>query len=184
MLLTVVQSPTSFEALRAVNNVVYGTFREACLEMGLLEDDGEWATCLQEATLIQTGFQLRSLFIRLLIGNTPTMLELLWMRFREHLCDDLGHRLQVDRNIQEPTNEDINDFGLFLMEGILHTEYNKSLREFPAMPLPTLDWNVGPPPNPFITEQRLWNRDTLEGTLQRCIPLLNQEQLASYTVIL
>ena len=71
-----------------------------------------------------------------------------------------------------------------MIEGILHTEYNKSLREFPAMPLPTLDWNVGPPPNPFITEQRSWNRDTLEGTVQRCILLLNQEQLASYTIIL
>ena len=152
--------------------------------MGLLEDDGEWATCLQEAALIQTGFQLRSLFIRLLTGNTPTMPELLWMRFREHLCDDLGHRLQIDRNIQEPTNEDIYDFVLFLMEGIFHTEYNKSLREFPAMPFPTLDWNVGPPRNPFITEQRSWNRDTLEGTVQRYIPLLNQEQLANYTVIL
>lgn len=35
--------------MRTVNNVVYGTSKEACVAAGLLEDDNEWLLCMQEA---------------------------------------------------------------------------------------------------------------------------------------
>ena len=55
MLLTVVKGPTSFAHLHTVNGTLYLTFHEACLACGLLEDDGEWRQCLQEAATLQTG---------------------------------------------------------------------------------------------------------------------------------
>ena len=54
-LLTVVKGPTSFAHLCTVNGTLYPTFRETCLARGLLEDDGEWRQCLQEAAMLQTG---------------------------------------------------------------------------------------------------------------------------------
>ena len=40
-LLMVVKGPTSFEDLRTVDGMLCGSFHEACLKWGLLEDDGE-----------------------------------------------------------------------------------------------------------------------------------------------
>jgi hypothetical protein len=42
LLLTTVKGATSFEHLCTVNDVVYGSFKEACFARGLLEDDREW----------------------------------------------------------------------------------------------------------------------------------------------
>ena len=41
LLLTIVTGATSFANLRTVNNFPYNTFKEACLALGLLEDDYE-----------------------------------------------------------------------------------------------------------------------------------------------
>jgi hypothetical protein len=46
-----------------------------------LEDDREWIQCLEEASAMQTGSQLHSLFITILIGGNPTKPEDLWDRF-------------------------------------------------------------------------------------------------------
>ena len=42
LLFTVVRGATSFENLRTVDGIVFPTFKEACISLGLLENDGEW----------------------------------------------------------------------------------------------------------------------------------------------
>ena len=74
-LLTVVKGPTSFENLRTFGSITYPTFCEACLARGLLEDDGEWRQCLLEASVMQTGKQLRDLFATLLLFCSPAKPE-------------------------------------------------------------------------------------------------------------
>ena len=39
--------------------------------LGLLEDDGEWNECLCSAAIIQTGTQLRQLFVMILKESSP-----------------------------------------------------------------------------------------------------------------
>ena len=58
LLLTMVTGATSFANLCTVNNVQYDTYKEACLALGLLENDNEWAQCLTEAGEMQTGSSL------------------------------------------------------------------------------------------------------------------------------
>ena len=57
-LLTTVTGATSFANLQTVNNIQYDTYKEACLALGLLENDNEWAQCLTEARETQTGSSL------------------------------------------------------------------------------------------------------------------------------
>ncbi|CAG8777423.1 1802_t:CDS:2, partial [Cetraspora pellucida] len=62
LLLTVVRGPQSFDHLRVVNGIQYSMFKSACIALSLLEDDGKWKQCLEEASVMRSGSQLRALF--------------------------------------------------------------------------------------------------------------------------
>ncbi len=49
-LLTHVKEATSFDDLKSVNEHSYRSFKEACIYLGLLQDDAEWDACLREAS--------------------------------------------------------------------------------------------------------------------------------------
>ena len=49
LLLLHVRGATSYEDLRSVNGVVLGSFQEACIAKGLMENDQEWDRAIQEA---------------------------------------------------------------------------------------------------------------------------------------
>jgi hypothetical protein len=119
MLLTVVRGATSFEELRTVDGEVCETFHEACRRRGLLQDDGEWQLCLQEASITQTGSVMHSLFATMLqfcqIGDPCA----LWNHFETSICDDLQRALQ--RQGVDPIEEgDPVDYGIYLLDQLLH----------------------------------------------------------------
>ena len=62
LLLTSVRGPTGFEDLRTVNGVLKSLFREACKDLGLLEDDNEWNNCFDKAKVFSLGTVLCRLF--------------------------------------------------------------------------------------------------------------------------
>ncbi|CAG8484696.1 5830_t:CDS:2 [Acaulospora morrowiae] len=120
LLLIVIRGPQSFNHLKTVNNITHPTFKDACLALGLLEDDEEWIQCLEEAAVIYSGFQLRLLFAVILIHCTPTQPQDLGLCFRVNLCNDLLYRLSNEHAIREPTESQIFDFRLSLLDNILH----------------------------------------------------------------
>ncbi|PPQ82287.1 hypothetical protein CVT25_008437 [Psilocybe cyanescens] len=164
-LLTVVKGPKSFEDLRRVPGQAepLPTFYAACLARGLLEDDGEWRLCLQEACEMQTGTRLRHLFATLLLFGELAQPNTLWNEFRNHICDDLEWRLQA-------------------MEKILG-DSGHSLANFPGMPQPQQDWTALTL-NPLIAEQLNYNRDAERTELDARLPTLNDDQRAAYTRII
>ena len=138
-LLMIVRGPRSFEQLKTVDGEVCETFHEACLRRGLLEDDGEWEICLRDAAEIQTGSQLRHLFTTLLLFCTPTQPGMLWITFRDKICDDLRHKLcQLGRTAI--THDHVYDFGLHLIDSILQ-DSGHALSDFPTMPQSQMNWS-------------------------------------------
>jgi hypothetical protein len=137
-LLTVVRGATSFVSLRTVNGVEHPSFCQACLARGLLEDDNEWALCLEEAAVMQTGHQLRQLFATILKENWPLNDPVaLWDRFKVHICDDVQHKL-ILKGTPEPTEHQIYNYGLYLLNTILHGS-GRSLADYVPMPQPVED---------------------------------------------
>ncbi|KZP24541.1 hypothetical protein FIBSPDRAFT_665329, partial [Athelia psychrophila] len=61
---------------------------------------------------MQTGTRLRHLFATLLLFCSPSQPEILWNEFRQHICDDLRHRLVTSMGRENPTDETVYDFGL------------------------------------------------------------------------
>jgi hypothetical protein len=181
-LLSIVRGPRSFEDLLTYQGRRHSTFREVCLARGLLEDDGEWSQCLEEASHMQTGSQLRMLFAMLLIFCNPTHPDRLWMRFRVHICDDLRWRLQNIPNFANPSDEDVYDYGLFCLNQLL-AEHGRNLRNFPPMPCPVRrDWGtVTAEQNTYILNQRAPYQPEMERqAADQCEQEMNADQRVAY----
>ncbi len=58
MLLNKVKGPKNYDEIKAVNGVIYETFRGACDALGLLGDDLEWHQALDEASYWSSAAEL------------------------------------------------------------------------------------------------------------------------------
>ncbi len=181
LLLTVVKGATSFEALRTYHSRTYETFKLACRARGLLEDDGEWADCLQEASEMQTGSRLRSLFATLLCYCSPTSPDVLWESFKVHICDDLRHRL-VLMGRTSPSDADVFDYGLYLLDRSLR-ELGSSLSAHPEMPQPVSDWGRQME-NPYIAEQLDYDLEAERQAAEERIRMLTPSQNTAFTRVI
>ncbi|XP_023312434.1 uncharacterized protein LOC108916109, partial [Anoplophora glabripennis] len=92
LLLLHVQGSRSYEDLRTVNNVLYGTFREACQNRNLLADDTEWKRALREACARDMPQQLRNMFAFMLIFCEISDTRALWEEFKAHFMEDFQRR--------------------------------------------------------------------------------------------
>jgi len=123
-LLTIAKGAKNFDEIRMFDDTVHPIYKAACLAHGLLEDDGEWNQCLAEAGEMQTGSQLHPLFAHILLHCHPAEPAVLWQQHREKNCNNLQHRLTTHHDIPEPTNDQIYDYGLYLLDCILLTSGN------------------------------------------------------------
>ena len=176
-LLTVVCGPKSFDDLRTFEGILYPTFKDACNARGLLDDDGEWRLCLVDASQFQTETRLRHLFTSILLFCQVSCPEALWSEFREHICDDLRIR------INNPTNDQVFDYGLFLINQIL-SDSGYDLRNFPHMPLPVENWSTVTG-NLFIADQLSYNSEKERALFRQHLENVQQvpEQLDAFNTI-
>jgi hypothetical protein len=125
---------------------------------------------------MQTGYRLRQLFVTLLTFCEPAQPERLWQEFRHGICDDLEYRLRVV-GFENPTEEQIYDYGLFLLDNLLH-ESGRSLKEWPTMPQPQHRWQDHFA-NPLIVEQLNYNPEDEQAKFDERFRSLNPDQLAA-----
>ncbi|CAH1109476.1 unnamed protein product [Psylliodes chrysocephalus] len=76
LLLVNVTGPLSFHDIRKVDRQQYPTYKDACLALGLLEDDNHWDSMLAEAALNCTGTQIRLLFSKVLTTCFPARAQI------------------------------------------------------------------------------------------------------------
>ena len=81
----------------------------------------------------------------------------------------------------DPTDDQVFDYGLYLINRPL-CNGNKSLQDWPAMPLPQHNWTevVG---NRLIAEQHAYDNDEQTGLANQRIPTLNNGQRAAFDAI-
>jgi hypothetical protein len=80
MLLMIVKGARNYVDVRTFNNIVYNTFCEAC---GLLESDNEWTLLFDEAIVHATLYQLRQLFVMVVlccsVSNVCALFDKYWL---------------------------------------------------------------------------------------------------------
>jgi len=90
---------------------------------------------LEEEVGMQTGAQLRSLFVTILAFGVPSELRMLWENYKEHICDDCKVALQR-RGIVEPSIEQIESWALHSLRDAL-AKFSKTLEDF-GLPAPSV----------------------------------------------
>jgi hypothetical protein len=89
----------SFEALRSVDGVVLDTYKEACQQLGLLQDDREWQMVLEEADSEKSALVSRSLFVTIVLWCEPADPRALFERFWPDWTDDIKRKALVKRQV-------------------------------------------------------------------------------------
>lgn len=130
---------------------------------------------------MQTGTRLRQLFVTLLLFTEVAQPDLLWQEFREQICDDLEYRIRA-MGIDNPTEDSIYDYGLFLLDKLLQ-ESGRSLKDFPSMPSVQLEWESRMF-NSLIADQLNYDRVAERAVLDDQLDKLNPDQRSAYDRIL
>ncbi|XP_074374103.1 uncharacterized protein LOC141714484 [Apium graveolens] len=135
MLLNVVKGSTSFECIRTVNRVRYKTFKAACYALGLLDDDKEWIDCLNEAAIWANGYELRNLFVTILIYCQVSDASQLWKNTYTALSEDMTslQRKRFRNKELQMTEEQVEAYTLVEIETLMQ-KLGKSLRDIDGMP--------------------------------------------------
>jgi hypothetical protein len=182
LLLTCVRGATSFDDLYTFDSTRYPSFREACLAHGLLEDVREWHQCLTEASHMQIGRQLCHLFVTILCDCTPANPRELWDTFWPDICDDLRYQLRCHANIADPSDAQVQDYGLYLIDKLL-SHSGKRLEDWDSMPQFVENWGAvfG---NHLIVEQCEYDLEEQAQLATDCIACLNQDQQAAFEKIM
>lgn len=183
MLLNIVKGPTSFEDIRTVDEVSYGTFQEACYHRGILDSDKEWHCVLDDAAHYQSGKQLRELFVTLLLFSDVSDPLDLWKQHWRDLSDDILYmqkKLFGMPNLQL-TDEQIQSLALSDVDQILKKN-GRSLSDFPTMPSINTDV-LGTTQNRLVYEEYSYDRALLYTESCLMFSKLNQEQLKIFKAI-
>ena len=88
LLLLHVPGAKSYDDLKTVNGVICNTYKEACQNLNLLDDDNMWEETLDEAALVKMPRQMRQMFATLIVMNSPQDPLRLWNKYKKHLIED------------------------------------------------------------------------------------------------
>ena len=120
---------TSFEDLRTVDGVVCKTFRDACVQLGILSDDVEWDRALEEAcSIVINCHQLREFFAFILNNNEIHDSEALWQKYKNQFTADIQKNYysitNIPRSEWQYTQKMYNE-ALFRIEALLMETVDK-----------------------------------------------------------
>ncbi|CAN1837205.1 ATP-dependent DNA helicase pif1 [Linum perenne] len=184
MLLHTVRGCTSFEDIKTVNGVKYDTFKETCSAYGFLADDGEWNHCLREVSLTATSYQMRMLFVRMIMYCQVSDVSSLWRKNWHFLSDDIQalRRQQVNLPDLQMSADDQQNLCLLEIEKLLR-QFGKSLSDFPGLPIPLPDPFVSLT-NSLLAQELHYDHAALATQFEIEIIKLNAEQKVAYDEIM
>ncbi|GBM52328.1 hypothetical protein AVEN_126404-1 [Araneus ventricosus] len=120
----------SFKDLRIVNGIEYETYREACLALGLLENDNQWNEALKEVAYSYSPSKIRTLFALILSFCEPSSPNALWENNKDCMSEDILNKLRaVNRHIVSNYTDSIYNEALIKNEDKVLQMIGKSLSE-------------------------------------------------------
>jgi len=75
--------------LRTIGGTTYPSFKDACLSLGLLDDDKEFIDAINETSVWASGSYLRRFFASMLFSNSITRPLYVWEQTWKYLSYDV-----------------------------------------------------------------------------------------------
>lgn len=101
--------------------MLHKTFQDACIALGLTQNDQHWFRTMTEVATFASGEGLRKLFVHAMLFDVGDASQL-WETFWESLCDDLLPRLHRYQPPPENMDHPEWDLGLFLLSQMLEKQ--------------------------------------------------------------
>ncbi|XP_010451099.1 PREDICTED: uncharacterized protein LOC104733194 [Camelina sativa] len=184
VLLNIVKGATCFDDIKTVAGVIYGSNKEACYIRGLLDDDKEWHDVLKEVAQWASAYQIRYLFVTLLLYCEVANPRELWNKNWKYLAEDVQHNRRkvfhfTHLNLNE---EELEQYALIEIEELL-MENDKSLTHFQDMPVPdkAILQKIS---QRCFTEDLQVDIDKEKIDHGRLFPTLNEDQRKIYDAVL
>ena len=184
ILLHEVKGPRSFQDLKTYDGHEYATYREACRQRGLLEDDAQWEATLNEAKTSVTAPRMRSLFAMMLAYSCEISDPLrLWMLFREDFSDDFLREARIlGNNMTLDYSDAIFNKGLIALEKKV-LELGGQLLQNYGLPIPDRESSDGDLSREVLRETSYDINELNEYTATN-EPKLLEEQRRVYNTLL
>ena len=138
MLLNHRTGATSFSDMKVLNGTEYSIYKDVCLEMGLLEDDGEWLISMEEVSKYGVSGQIRATFAIILQYCQPTKPRILHDKFISFMSEDFIHKMKKEGGkdkLDEGEMEEVSNCVLRALDSELG-QMGTSLANFPELPTP------------------------------------------------
>ncbi|XP_045831092.1 uncharacterized protein LOC123922418 [Trifolium pratense] len=184
VLLTQQRGCTSYEDIKTVDGKICKTFQQACSELRLLKDDQEFKDAIKESYQTASGWQMRSLFVRLLNMNTMTNPFDVWNCTWKMLSDGILYNKRRELNLPDLQISDDDLKNLCLIEiAKLLTENGRTLNDYPSMPTPVVE-DVNTFHNKLIADELNYDKVQLAALHESLVQKLTEEQHGVYQQIM
>ncbi|GFR23838.1 uncharacterized protein TNCT_305271 [Trichonephila clavata] len=174
LLLVNATGPLSFQDICKVNGQQYLTYKDACLALGLLEDDNQWDCILTEAGLNCTAIQIHLLYAIVWTTCFPARADTLWDNHKDSMTDDILHRHLTRLNDQTITFSDaMYNEALIAIEDICIVIANLPLSHFG---IHSPNGSATTSTNTEGNRELQYNIAEMAAIVTRNVPLLTEEQ--------
>lgn len=182
LLLVNVTGPLSFQDIRTINGQQCATYKDACLALGLLENDNQWDYMLTEAALNCTAIQIRLLFAIVLTTCFPARAETLWDYHKDSMTEDILHRHRTRYNdLTIQFSDAMYNEALIAIEDLCFVISNLPLSHFGMHSPNRCAHDLM---NNEMNRELQYNTREMEAIVNHNVPLLNQEQRSIYDRIM
>jgi hypothetical protein len=183
MLLHIVRGPISFPEVKTVGGHKYPTFRLACQSLSLIGDDQEWSHAMHNASQWATPYQLRQLFVTILLFCEVVDPLKLFIDHSSNMSEDITYRID-----QISTSSNISSMENFVTSSLLF-ELEKLLRDAGyflshfSLPIPN-DIGTASTENRLLLDELNYDSSTLSSSMKTDIPRLNNCQKYVFNAII
>ncbi|GBP65088.1 Down syndrome cell adhesion molecule homolog [Eumeta japonica] len=164
--------------IRKVNGQQYPTYKDACLALGLLEDDNQWECMLAEAALNCTAIQIRLLFAIVLTTCFPARAQILWENHKDSMTDDILHQHRIRcHDLTITFSDEMYNEALIAIEDLCIVIANLPLSNF-GMNSPNR--TASDLMNTEMNRELQYSTVEMAAIVARNVPLMNEEQRTIY----
>ncbi|CAH1432511.1 unnamed protein product [Lactuca virosa] len=184
ILLNKIKGPTCYEDIKKINGIVHDSYKDACYALGLLDDDREYISSINETHHWATTSFCRSLFVMLITSDSLSSPAHVFEETYQCLSDDVIHVREQEIGVRGLKLKEDAIFNLtlsYIEKSLLSC--GLSLKQIPNMPFPDHRY-IQESCNMLIQDELNYDPGVIEVEHQDLYSKLNVEQKNVYHTIM